>query len=276
MLGISGQYQSETPGFAGQLISSLSGDGTVSFANGTTQKQTIAAITAVHGGTAAGVFTLTIGVDSPVTGVSTQVIAYSAASNATATVVADALVAAFNANSILNDVALASNVAGVITITILYPRQNPITSVAGTVTGSGNTLTASPTITNFAQEAKIPFGYAVGYYSSLGDHQCSRITTATGLTILGVAVRSLSVEAGFPYDPGEVTGYGATDSVNVLRKGRIYVPVAAAVTRQTQANVVASTGQFTTNGAGTAVPGSIYLTSAAAGGVAELEINLPA
>lgn len=276
MLGLSGKYQSETPGFAGQLVSSVSCDGALSLINGTEQKQTIANITAVHGGTNAGTFTLTIGVDSPVTGVSSQVISFSAGASDTSTEAADALVAAFNANAVLNDVALASNVAGVISITILYPRQNPITSVAGAATGSGNTLTASPTITSFTEEAKIPFGYAVGRYSTLGDRQCAKITTASGLTILGVAVRSLSVESAFPYNPDDVTAYPATAPVNVLRKGRIWVPVAAAVVAHTQASVVSTTGQFTTNGVGTAVPGSVYLTSAAAGGVAELEINLPA
>lgn len=276
MLGLSGQYQSATPGFPGQLVTTASADGLSSLINGTTQKQTIAAITAVHGGANAGNFTLTIGVTSPVTGDSTQVVTYAAGASDTSTEVAEALVAAFNANTVLNDVALASNVAGVITLTTLYPRTNPIATIANTVSGGSNTLTASPTITSFTEEAKIPFGYAVGSYAALADGQCAKITTASGLTIVGIAVRSLQVESSFPYDPDEVSGYGATSPINVLRKGRIWVPVLAAVVRNTQAYVVSATGQFTTNGSGTAVPGSVYLTSAAAGGVAQVEVNLPA
>lgn len=270
-------YLSDTPAFAGMLAD----DGAVTarqvFAkanSGSMAKQTIGTLTVTKGANA-GDFTVTV-VGTAAGGVSfTSAVVVPVEAGDTATTSAAKIVTALNADEDINDVAIASNAAGVITTTVRFFGVDPITSVAGAATGSGNAITASPTVTPHTEAAVIPFGYAVGRYTTDSDEEVQKITSATNLTVMGIAKRIIQYEAPYPYSESATAGYPANSTVEVYRRGRIWVPVAAAVTRDTPAYFVTATGQFTTTGVGTAFPTGTYLTSTTGAGLALVEINLP-
>jgi hypothetical protein len=85
-------------------------------------------------------FTLTFVVTGLVGVATTKVITYTATSGNTATDVAAALVARINADETVNDVLVATNVAGVISFAVRRFRK--VTSITGAATGSA-TLTAA-------------------------------------------------------------------------------------------------------------------------------------
>lgn len=94
----------------------------------------------------------------------------------------------------------------------------------------------------------------------------------------GVVVRRLTKVT----DPTlALPGYAAKDSVPVLRKGKIWVRVESGVTRGAAAfarHAVSNQGQFrhdADGGNATLVPSAYYRTSASAGQLAMVEINLP-
>lgn len=270
-------YLSDTPAFAGMLADDGAVTGRQVFAkanSGSMVKQTIGTLTVTKGANA-GDFTITV-VGTAAGGrafTSAVVVPVLAGDDATASAVK--IVTALNANENINDVAIASNAAGVITLTVRYFGVSPITSVTGAATGVGNAITAAPTVTPHTEASIIPFGYAVGRYAADTDEEVQRITTATGLTIVGIAKKILQVETPYPYNANIDAGYVANSTIEVYRRGRMWVPTAAAVVRDTPAFFVSTTGQFTTTGVGTAFPTATYLTSTTGAGLALVEINLP-
>lgn len=241
--------------------------------SGRSTDQVIAPLT-VGGTIGTETFTITIAGYSAIAGAYSIPIAVTAASGDTATAVAGKLVAAISANEVLNDLMTASNAAGVITLAVL-PGQK-VDSVAGSATGSA-TLTASPTLTPGAETPLIPYGFAVGCYPSYTDSECSLPNTGTDLTILGVAVRRYYHEARYPYSSADMNGYPARADVEILRKGKIWVPVPSNVVRDTQAAILPTTGQWVANGAPSSTPvaGAMYREKPNKHGHTVLDLNLP-
>ena len=201
---------------------------------------------------------------------------YSAQAGDTATIVAAGLVAAVNNDTTLNDFLSLSNTAGVITLSVVPINTNVVTSIAGTASGSGNALTASPTITNYAANGAIAFGYAVGQYggAQINHNQntgatCSPITTATNLTIAGIAIEAKAGEFAYPSLPSSAGAWAPNEAVPIAGVGtniRIWVPVAAPVVSGTVPGVLTTTGQLTVAGAGIPLTGAMYISDQAVAG----------
>jgi hypothetical protein len=193
----------------------------------------------------------------------------------TATNVAADQVAKLNANSNFSKVAVASNSAGVITITVRANQygRNPITSIANTATGSA-TYTASPALTSYTVGSSVPYSYAVGQATTDSDTE-ARLWKGTG-RILGIAALQRTSEQA--YDPTGNTFTGIStespvDSIHaggqlkIKRKGRIYVLAADAVTRNGAVYANNTTGQIqAASGSATAITGATFETSTTAAG----------
>jgi len=268
------EYDSTMPSAYAGLVTStpLPGQYITAVNSGQYAKQTVGTLT-VAGTIGTETFTITVNGESPVYGTFSRTVTVVATSGNTATNVAAALVTALNADEYINDVLVASNAAGVITLTVRYFGVNPITSVAGTASGSA-TLTASPTVTAFTDASALRFGYVAARYSGYGDNECSPMTTNSGVTILGITAAVNEYEQSYPIDFVDLSGVPALGVARIIKRVPIWVPVAAAVVRDTVPGVVNTTGQLTTAGVGTALTGAIYMTSAAAGGLALVSINI--
>jgi hypothetical protein len=219
-------------------------------------------------------FTLTFVVTGLIGVATTKIITYTAASGNTATDVAAALVGLINADTLLNDVLVASNVAGVISFAVRRFRK--VTSITGAATASA-TLTAASTVVQESTPTEIPFGFAVASYPTFGKDQCSAVSTGSSLTILGLARHRYYDVAEYPYNAGKTgRGYPAQSLVEIVTRGLYWVQVAAAVTKDSVPAVLNATGQLTTTGAGssTAFTGTLYKSAAAAGGFAIVSLNL--
>lgn len=235
----------------------------------TAQRQTLSALTVTY--SAAGNYTVTLAGTTP-QGAAFNIATVVAATTDAATSAA-AIAAALNANPTLNDVIFARSAAAVITITVNAANLNPITTYTVAATGGSNALSTA-TITNAVLAASVPFGYMVGAYSGDADRTCRPITTASGLIQLGVACIDTTKQQPFPPSTADLQ-YESSDTVSIAPIGsgiEVWVRVAAAVTELTVPDIVATTGQFTTAGTATAATGTLYLTSAAAGGLAKVRL----
>ena len=264
------------PALPGQPVNSRAlTEGFTRYNTGSTAVPSVGNMT-VAGTIGTATFTLTFNVTG-LTGVpTTKVITYTAASGNTATDVAAALVTRINADETVNDVLIASNAAGVISFTAR--RFRIVNSITGTATGSA-TLTAASTIVQESTPTEIPFGYVVGSYPGYGADQCSAISTATSLTVLGLARHRYYDVSEYPYNVNKTgRGYPSQALVDIRTKGLFWVPVAAAVTQGTVPAFLNATGQLTANGAGssTAFTGALYQTSTTGAGLAIVSLNLPA
>jgi hypothetical protein len=185
----------------------------------------------------------------------------------TATHVAADQVSKLNANVNFFRVAVASNAAGVITITV-RPNQygkNPIVSIANTASGSA-TYTASPALTGFTVGSSIPYGYAVGQTTADSDGE-ARLWRGTG-RILGIAALLRTNEQAYAPSTNSFTGISvaspadaiaAGDQLKIKRKGRIYVLAADAVTRNAAVYANNTTGQIQAGSSGaTAITGATF------------------
>lgn len=136
-------------------------------------------------------------------------------------------------------------------------------------------------VESFACEGdRIPFGHAV---LAGTDKQKQVILAAEGSTALfrGIAVHTHA----HGVQPDGEDGYADTQTVNVLRRGMIWVPVSEAVAIDAAAFYINApgsgdedlAGQFTDTDDGTslAVPTGVFRSSTTAAGLALLEINLP-
>jgi len=185
----------------------------------------------------------------------------------TATHVAADQVSKLNANVNFFRVAVASNAAGVITITV-RPNQygrNPIVSIANTASGSA-TYTASPALTGFTVGSSVPYGFAVGQATTDSDGE-ARLWKGTG-RILGIAALLRTNEQAYAPSTNSFTGISvaspadaiaAGDQLKIKRKGRIYVLAADAVTRNAAVYANNTTGQIQASSSGaTAITGATF------------------
>lgn len=264
------------PALPGQEVNSRAiTEGFTRYNTGSTAIPSIGDMT-VAGTIGTATFTLTFNVTGLVGVATTKVITHTATAGNVATDVAAALVAKINADETVNDVLVASNVAGV--ISFAARRFRKVNSITGAATGAA-TLTAASTIVQESTPTEIPFGYAVGAYPNFGADQCSAINTATNLTVLGLARHRYYDVAEYPYNQNKTgRGYPSQALVDIRTKGLFWVPVAAAVTANTVPAILNATGQLTTTGAGSSTPftGAMFKSAAAAGQLAIVSLNLPA
>lgn len=238
-------------------------------------KQTVGTIT-VAGTIGTETFTITVNGVSPTSGTFSKTVTYTATSGNTATIVAAALVALLNADADINDILVASNSAGVITLTVRYFDVNPVTSVSATASGSA-TITTTPTVTAASSSATVPYGYMVGWYTGDDENTCKRITTASSLVQIGVALRPPYATGGYPFNASTAGSYSPGETVYVMRTGYVWVPAAAAIVVGTAPAIVTASGQFTTNGAGssTATSGVVAMRYNSANSLALINIAVP-
>ena len=268
------EYTTTMPSAYAGLVNStqLPGQYITAINSGQYAKQVIGTLT-VAGTIATETFNITVAGISPVYGAFSRTVTVVAAAGNTAANVATSLVAALNADEFINDVLVATAAAGVITLTVRQFGINPITSVTASATGAA-TITTAPTVTPFVIASMIPFGYVAARYAGYGDNECSPMTTASGVTILGIVSAANEYEQSYPIDFVNLAGVPALGVARIQKRSQVWVPVAAAVVRDTVPGVVATTGQLTTSGVGTALGGAIYMSSAAAGGLALVGINI--
>lgn len=127
-----------------------------------------------------------------------------------------------------------------------------------------------------AASAEIPFGRGVSKSSDADNLGCK--LPAPGEIFLGVMTHSMDHER-------TTTGLPALAMGAVLSKGRVWVKVEAAVTLASAVLIRTTSagnglGSFTTGSASagvtTLIPNARYVTAADAGGLAILELNMPA
>lgn len=135
---------------------------------------------------------------------------------------------------------------------------------------------------NVPNAGNIPFGRFVAQ-SAINPGRCYLPVASTDITSIksaaGVAVRSDSIEN------GDDEGYPLNEAVEVLSAGVVWVPVEEAVTpasdvyvRYAARGLNTELGTFRTDSdssTAAALPSARWLTSAGAGELALLEINLP-
>lgn len=264
------------PAMPGQEVNSRGlPEGFTRYNSGSLTVPTIGDMT-VAGTIGTATFTLTF-TYTGLTGLSqTKVVTYTATTGQSAADVAAALVAKINADPDISDVLIASNAAGV--ISFVGRRFRKVTAIAGAATGSA-TLTAASTIVAESTPTELPFGFVVASYPTFGPNQCSAVNGPTGLVILGLARHRYYNTAEYPYNAAKTNrGYPAHELVDIRTKGLFWVPVAAAVAKETVPAILTATGQLTVTGAGSSVPfvGATYKSAAPAGGLAIVSLNLTA
>lgn len=181
--------------------------------------------------------------------------------------------------------------AGSEPVTSYYTATNEYLQVESDVAGTTTTVvgTANCTITAVVgNSAAIGFGIFVCQDPQDQDKARSPIAstdiTASG-TALGFTVHTQAVVQNLTSTGSNGSdGYALGEAMSVLRKGRIYVQVEDAVTAGNDVYVRYVAGAGETLGAcrsdadtsdAAVLPGAKYRTSAAASGIAIVEINLP-
>lgn len=133
-------------------------------------------------------------------------------------------------------------------------------------------------VESFAAEGHVPFGRAV--LAGTNKEKQVVLAEAGGATFRGVSVHT---HAGATHEDG---GYKDTETVNVLRRGMLWVEVTEAVEADDPAFYINApgsgdedtAGKFTDTDDGTsvAVPGGgVFRSSTTGAGLALLEFNLP-
>jgi hypothetical protein len=260
---------------AGLLMDSNPIDELSKINSGVQLGQTIADLT-VAGTIAAGNdFSITIAVMTAIGTVVSKTVTYKAVAGNDAAAVAGKLKDAINAEELLNDYLSASNVAGVLKLTV---RQNKkIQTIAASATGAA-TITAAPAITNAAEPAVIPWGYFVAQYPGFSDNQAGAVSTNTNARILGICKKYDYQSREEPYNPQRNFGILPFHNVLILARARVWVPASGAIARGDKVAYLNTTGQPCKDGTAnsTPVPGAEFITPSGADGLAGLSINLPA
>jgi hypothetical protein len=146
----------------------------------------------------------------------------------------------------------------------------PVSGIAGKLARGGPVRIFG----SFIADGDIPFGKVV----MLGTDPTRQVKAYSGSAVpIGIALADDT--KGFTRDangnPVQALTYKDGDPVQVLKQGTVFVTVAANVTAGKAAKVKADGDIVDESGTGTTIPGSIFRTSASAGQIAELEINLP-
>jgi len=249
-------------GASGQVASSIYHTDRLSLLNSRPERQTVAPLT-VGGTIGTETFTITYTLQI---GDSTQTvtISYTAASGDTANIVAQELAQRSNLNPVFFQYAQAIANGADVEITVRQERVNLFTAIAGTATGSA-TITASPTITPFAEAANIPFGYVVGQTANSSPSEC-QLWSGTG-EILGIAEIQFS-EQMYPQVPSSTQQrtppdfYRSGDVVQVIRRGQVWVATIGTPTVNAVAYANNTTGQVQTMATGgTLIPNAVFRTN---------------
>lgn len=137
-------------------------------------------------------------------------------------------------------------------------------------TGFGDTM-------SYSAEGAIPFGSFVKLGTDKG-RQVLAPTTAVGQAALlvGVAMATASVEQAYP-STGAAAAYAATESVSMLKDGRIWVQTNDAVVAGAVANFVLANGTVTDEAVTTGIEAFTqltvkFITGTTAAGLAVVEI----
>lgn len=137
-------------------------------------------------------------------------------------------------------------------------------------TGFGDT-------TSYSAEGAIPFGSFVKLGTNK-ERQVLAPTTAVGQAALlvGVAMATASVEQAYP-STGAAAAYAATESVSMLKDGRIWVQTNDAVVAGAVANFVLANGTVTDEAVTTGIEAFTqltvkFITGTTAAGLAVVEI----
>ena len=138
-------------------------------------------------------------------------------------------------------------------------------------------------VESFAAEGAVPFGHGL-IFGTDPEKQVAVPTDALG-DFAGVSVFTHRQEQGFDQSVslGNQSSTGAeyrdTDTVNTLRRGRVWVEVTAEVAAGDDAYVDVTSegeeGKFTNAGTDNLATSGIFRTGADVGELAILEINLP-
>lgn len=128
-----------------------------------------------------------------------------------------------------------------------------------------------------AHSAAVPFAVFVTKGANEGEARLpSASAEVTGLAGLGVVLRS--------HTQPQNEGYAVGDPMAVIKKGRVWVPVENAVAAESAAfvrfavNTTEQTGAFRSDAdtdKAVALPGAKFVSDAAAGALALLDLNLP-
>lgn len=137
-------------------------------------------------------------------------------------------------------------------------------------------------VESFAAEGAVAFGY--GVVAGTAENQVA-VAAADDDDFVGVSVFTHAIEQGIDQSAskGELYSTGAEyrdgDTVNVLRRGRVYVTVTDDVVAGEDAYVDVVTndeeGQFTNVSTSNLATGGVFRTSADSGELAVVEVNLP-
>ena len=135
--------------------------------------------------------------------------------------------------------------------------------------------TGDNNVMSYAAEAAVGFGKPV----TLGTNKESEVnpvTTSVGQAALavGIALASQTVEQ----TSGGVAQYAATETVPVIKRGRVWVETDDAVTAGAVANLKLSNGKFTDEAVTTGIEAftqftARFITSTAGAGLAVVEIK---
>lgn len=138
-------------------------------------------------------------------------------------------------------------------------------------------------VESFAAEGAVPFGH--GLVLGTDPEKQVAVASADTETFAGVSVFTHKQEQGFDQSVslGNQSSTGAeyrdTDTVNTLRRGRVWVEVTAEVAAGDAAYVDVNTegeeGKFTDVEGDNLATGGVFRTGADVGELAILEINLP-
>jgi hypothetical protein len=121
-------------------------------------------------------------------------------------------------------------------------------------------------------DSALPFGYGCAIGASISE---VKLPDSTGDTARGV-VGLKHKEHGYPYSAGDAK-YAINDLVNVVRRGKVRV-VCQDATAEAPAYVISTgtyAGQFTASSTNNLLCGTFRTTQTTAGGIAEVELNLP-
>lgn len=137
-------------------------------------------------------------------------------------------------------------------------------------------------VESFAAEGAVPFGYGVVAGTAANQVQ---VADDDGDDFVGISLFTHAQQQGIDQSAakGEQFSTGAEyrdgDTVNVLRRGRVYVTVTASVSAGDDAYVDVETGgeegQFTNVSTDNLATGGVFRTDADSGELAVVEVNLP-
>lgn len=208
-------------------------------------------------------------------------ISYTSDADATAAEIQAGLLAALKAAPLIYRKVVPT--AGGSNTVVLTARNAGVFGRFTTTLSGGGTGYALTNTTAAADPAVIPFGRGVTTGSTDSATSCKLIAAALSSTniLRGVTCRTTTMESqGIGYSI--VEGYPPMEAVNVVRKGMVAVRVREAVTPLSAVWIYHTgtyAGQFraTTDSNATQISsGAAWARSASAGGLAVLDLNLPA